>query len=77
MNEFTVTFIGFNLKTEKSETRRFKVRARDTYHATDLLDAKHGLRDKYVLRNFKFNTAKKKIPALLKRVVAGAGPEEF
>lgn len=76
MQKFEVEFFGFDPKAKREVRKVFSVRARDTYQATDLLDEQHRLRDRFVMRRFRFNQPALKLSGAAKRAVRNAGPEE-
>jgi hypothetical protein len=77
MKQYVVRFTGFDPKRKKEVKMTRKVKAFDTYHATDVLDEIYGLRSKYVLRRFEIiGGHKPKLSKLALRVAKNAGPEE-
>lgn len=77
MTKFTCKFSARVAKTGKKIERTFKVEARDTYHAVDLVVERIGKRyADYINPVFKFNQPKAKMSSALRDVVEGAGPDE-
>lgn len=75
MNHYTVRFTGTNPKTLQRTQRVFRVTARDTYVATDILDAKHSLRERFALRTFEFGHVKPLVSRAALRRALNATPE--
>lgn len=64
-------------KGDKKVSRHFIIEAADAYQAQDIVCEQIGFEyGEMTHRSFAFNLPAKKMPRGLKKIVAGAGPEE-